>query len=87
MSYNHELPACKVQGQRSVGTEDRVQQTDRRTEAIALLPMLMRSVIILKQHNVLCSPEWLHTGHVLGTSVGLGGRYLECCALRVLRSV
>jgi len=44
MTYSHE----KVQGQRSVGYEDRAEtngQTDRRTEAIALSTSLMRSVI------------------------------------------
>ena len=37
----------KVQGQRSVGSDDRVE-TNGRTEVIALPPTLMRSVIILK---------------------------------------
>ena len=42
MTYSH------VQGQRSVGSEDRVEtngRMDRRTEAIELPPSLMRSVI------------------------------------------
>ena len=43
MTYSH----AKVQGQRSVGSKDRVEtngRTDRRTEAIAFSPTLMRSV-------------------------------------------
>jgi len=44
-----QVPHAKVQGQRSVGSKDRVEtngltdsQTDGRTEESALLPMLMR---------------------------------------------
>ena len=41
---------AKVQGQRSVGSKDRVE-TDRRTEATALPPSLMRSVNIYEKAN------------------------------------
>ena len=43
MTYSH----AEVQGQRSVGAENRVETsrwTDGRTEAIALPPTLMRSI-------------------------------------------
>ena len=46
--YGHDLLTCK--SLRSVSIEDRVQtkgRTDRRTEAIALLAALMRSVNII----------------------------------------
>ena len=43
MTYSH----AKVQGQQSVDFQDKVETTDRRTEAIALPAALMRSVITL----------------------------------------
>ena len=48
MTYSH----AKVQGQRSIGSEDRVE-TNERTEAISLPPSLMRSVKI-SNRNVSC---------------------------------
>ena len=53
-------PHAKVQGQRSVGFEDRVETsgwTDGRTEAIALPPTLMRlvNVSVFKLQNAYCS--------------------------------
>ena len=50
-SHGHDLLTSKVQGQRSVGSEDRVEtsgRTDGRTEAIALPAALMRSVTSLR---------------------------------------
>ena len=44
MTYTH----AKVQGQQSVGSEDRVE-TNKRTEVTALPPMLMQSAIEIKQ--------------------------------------
>ena len=47
-SYRHDLLTAEVQGQRSVGSKDRVEtngQTDGWMEAIALPPSLMRSVL------------------------------------------
>jgi len=54
---------AKVQGQQSVGSEDRVEtdvRTDRRTEAIALPPTLMQSVITIIKFIEISStvPKW-----------------------------
>jgi len=60
MTYSH----AKVQGQRSVGSKDRVEtngRTERRTEAIALPPTLMRSVIKYVYFPPKSMIEWKHT--------------------------
>ena len=49
---------AKVQGQRSVGSKDRVEtngRTDGRTEAIALPATLMRSIKIYEYKDVACT--------------------------------
>ena len=55
MTYSY----AKLQGQRSVGSEDRVEtngRTDGRTEVSALPPMLMRLVIKLFK-QISCAGE------------------------------
>ena len=61
-SYGNDLPARKVEDQRSVNSEDRVEtnkRNDGRMEATALPPMVMRSVKIFTVYSsVHIPPEY-----------------------------